>query len=204
MREYIQGHIKLEHLLCAPIFLSRLGDIGSTYLITPKLKLEANPIMRKLGWWFAVATIFACLVPYYSTSLAIIVLVPSLMVSAANASKIWFARTYGEADYHELLLRTATRSRLSHALAPTIAAATFMALIGMVLLLLSPDPTRDWGYWFAMGFLAYAFIVGFYGSLFFVRLFRKAKDAVEQKDRPSQQAVPPNTGSADAPPASVS
>jgi hypothetical protein len=204
MREYIQGQIKLEHLLCALILLSRLGDIGSTYLITPKLKLEANPIVRKFGWWFAAATVFVCLIPYYSTSLAIIVLVPSLMVSAANASKIWFARAYGEADYHELLLRVARRSRLSHALAPTVAAATFMALIGLVLLLLSPDPARDWGYWFALGFLTYAFIVGFYGSLFFVRLFRKAKNDGEQKDRPAQQAAASNAGSAETPPASVS
>ena len=186
--EYIQSHIRLEHLLCALIFLSRLGDIGSTYLITPKLKLEADPIVRKLGWWFAVGTLFVCLIPYYSTALAIIVLVPSLMVSAANASKIWFARAYGESGYIELLLRVARRSRLSHALAPTIVAAIFSAFIGLVLLLLSPDPTRDWGYWFALGFLAYAFIIGFYGSLFFVRLFRKAKRNGEQEDGPAQTA----------------
>jgi hypothetical protein len=196
MREYILTHIRLEHLLCALIFLSRLGDIGSTYLITPKLRLEANPIMRKLGWWFGVATFFVCLVPYYSTALAIIVLVPSLMVSAANASKIWFARAYGESEYHELLLRVARRSRLSHALAPTIVAAVFTALVGLVLLLVSPEPARDWGYWFALGFLAYAFVIGFYGSLFFIRLFRKAKGSGEQEENPTQPGAAPNGGPA--------
>src|SRR5437773_11506825 len=99
MREYFLKHIRLEHLLCALIFISRLGDIGSTYLITPKLKLETNPIVRKLGWWFAIATLAVCLVPYYSTAMAIIVLVPSLMVSAANAGKIWVARAFGEGAY---------------------------------------------------------------------------------------------------------
>jgi len=201
MREYIQSQIRLEHLLCALIFLSRLGDIGTTYLITPKLKLEANPIMRKLGWWFAVATLFVCLVPYYSTSLAVIVLVPSLMASAANASKIWFARAYGESEYHELLLRVARRSRLSHALAPTIVAAVFTALVGAVLLLLSPDPARDWGYCFALGFLAYAFVIGVYGSVFFVRLFRRAKKG-EDHEGPDQQTAAPNARAAHAPPAS--
>jgi len=196
MREYIQSHIGLEHLLCALIFLSRLGDIGSTCLITPTLKLEANPIMRKLGWWFAVATLLVCLVPYYSTALAIVVLVPSLMVSAANASKIWFARAYGESEYHALLVRVARRSRLSHALAPTIVAAVFTALVGLVLLLLSPDPARDWGYWFALGFLAYAFVIGFYGSLFFVRLFRMANGNGEQEDNPAQSAASPKGGAA--------
>ena len=174
MREYIYYHFKLEHVLCALIPLSRLGDIGSTYLVTPTLKLEANPVAKKLGWWFAVATLFVCLVPYYSTSLAIVVLIPSLMVSAANTSKVWFVRAYGESEYSDLLLSLAKKSRLSHALAPALVAATLLAVIGLLLLLLSPDPS-DWGYWFGFGFLLYASVVGFYGSLFIVRLFRKAR-----------------------------
>jgi hypothetical protein len=198
MREYFLKHIGLEHLLCALIFISRLGDIGSTYLITPKLKLEANPIVRKFGWWFAIATLAVCLVPYYSTAMAIIVLVPSLMVSAANAGKIWVARAFGEGAYHELLLRLAKGSRLSHALGPVIVAAVFTALIGLVLLLLSPDPRQDWGFWFAMGFLAYAFIIGFYHSLFFVRLFRQARRCGGEE--PHRQIARPSAGSASAPP----
>jgi len=93
---------------------------------------------------------------------------------------LWFVRAYGEGEYHELILRVAKQSRLSHALLPTIAAAAFTALIGLVLLLLSPDPSKDWGYWFGFGFLTYAFIIVFYGSLFYVRLFRKAK-----RDKPN-------------------
>src|ERR1051326_7172442 len=89
MREYILSHVKIEHLLCTLIFVARVGDIGSTYLVTPKLRLEANPIIRKLGWWFAIATVALCLIPYYSTAMAVIVLVPSLLVSAANTGKIW-------------------------------------------------------------------------------------------------------------------
>jgi hypothetical protein len=85
-------------------------------------------------------------------------------------------------------------------LAPTIVAAVFTAFIGAVLLLLSPDPARDWGYWFALGFLAYAFVIGFYGSIFFVRLFRRAKQGDDQ-DGPAQQTAAPNAGSAHAPPA---
>ncbi len=204
MSEYIQSHIGLENLLCGLILLSRLGDIGSTYLVTPRLKLEANPIARKLGWWFAFATLLVCLIPYYSTYLGIIVLIPSLMVSASNTGKIWFVRSYGESEYHELLLRLARKTRLSHALVPAIVAAMFIAVIGLVLLLLSPDPTEDWGYWFGIGFLTYAFVIGFYGSLFIVRLFRKARRTGEQGNHVAQQITALNTGSADSPPASVS
>lgn len=174
MHAFFYAHVQLDHLLCALILLGRLGDIGSTYLVTPQLRLEANPLVRKLGWRFAVATLFVCLIPYYSTALGIVVLIPSLMVSAANTSKIWFARAYGEVAYGELILRLARQTRLSQALIPTWLAALFIALIGLVLLLLSPDPNQDWGFWFGIGFLSYALVVALYGSLFFVRLFRRA------------------------------
>jgi hypothetical protein len=179
MRAYIYSHVKLEHLLCGLILVSRLGDIGSTYLVTPRLKLEANPIVQKLGWWFAVATLLVCLIPYYSTAMGIVILIPSLMVSAANTSKIWFIRAYGEGEYYELLLRLARKTRLSSALIPMIVAAGFTAVIGLVLLLLSPDPGHDWGYWFAFGFLVYAFIIGFYGCIFVIRLYRNAGNTDE-------------------------
>jgi len=192
MREYFYSHIGLNHLLCVLILISRLGDIGSTYLVTPKLKLESNPIIRRLGWWFAGVTLLVCLVPFYSTALGIIILIPSLMVSAANTGKIWFARAYGESAYYDLLLRLARSSRLSHALLPAIAGASFIGLIGFTLLLLSPDPSKDWGFWFAIGFLTYAFIIGFYGCLFFVRLFRKAASTGQQTSAATQQTPKEN------------
>ena len=182
MREYFYSHISLEQLLCALVLISRLGDIGTTYLATPKLKLEANPIVRKLGWWFGIASLLLCLVPYWSTAAGIIILVPSLMVSASNASRIWFVRAYGESEYVDLLQRLAMKSKLSHALAATLVSAMFVALIGFILLLLSPDPSKDWGYWFAFGFFSYAFVMGFYGSLFFIKLFRKAGRIAEPED----------------------
>lgn len=194
MREYFYNHIKLEHLLCALILVARVGDIGSTYLITPKLRLEANPIAKKLGWWFAAATVLLCLVPYYSTAAGIILLVPSLMVSAANTGKIWFARAYGEKELHDLYLRLARTSKLSHALISSSVGVIFTAMIGFILLLLSPDPGRDWGYWFGVGFLAYAFTIGLYGSLFYIRLFQRARRSEEPRYYPVQQTPLPPDG----------
>jgi hypothetical protein len=126
------------------------------------------------------------------------------MVTASNTGKIWFVRSYGESEYHELLLRLARKTRLSHALVPAIVAAMFIAVIGLVLLLLSPDPTEDWGYWFGIGFLTYAFVIGFYGSLFIARLFRKARRTGEQIEHVTQQTAAPSAGSPDAPPTSGS
>ena len=46
MNELIDGN--LNQYFCILPLVGRLGDIISTYIATPKLKLEANPIIRKL------------------------------------------------------------------------------------------------------------------------------------------------------------
>jgi hypothetical protein len=41
---------QLPHAVAFLLLLARIGDVGSTYLISPTLKLEANPIIRRLRW----------------------------------------------------------------------------------------------------------------------------------------------------------
>lgn len=175
MLDFLQAHFGFENLLCVLILVSRIGDIGSTYLVTPNLLLEANPIVRKFGWPFAFVTLLVCLIPYYSVEMGVVILVPSLLVSASNAGKIWFVRAYGEREYCDLIVRLARTSKLSHALAATLGSAFFVALAGGVLLFLSPDPETNGGYWFALGILCYAFIMAFYGCLSFIKLFRSVR-----------------------------
>lgn len=178
MHAFITGHFEL--VLCFLILLARAGDIGSTFLATPKLVLEANPIMRRLGWWFAPLTLLVCLVPFYSTAIGVVLLVPSLFVSASNISKIWVVRAYGELEYRELLYRLARKSKKRYALAGVAASSSFIGLAGGVLLYLSPDPDREWGYWFALGLLGYAFAICLHRSLFVFRIFRIARRIPEE------------------------
>ena len=163
----------LRPVLCGLLLLSRIGDIGTTYLITPNLILEANPIVRKLGWPFAFLTLGACLLPYVHVPTAVAALMTFLLVSASNAGKIWIVRTVGERAYAALVLDLARRSRLSHALLGIAASAFFVALAGATILLFYPS-ADDWGFWLGLGVLVYASAVWFYGSLATIRLFRRA------------------------------
>lgn len=52
----------MEDVFCVRILITRIGDIVSTRLITPTLKIEANPIVRRLGWKFTWAALAVCLV----------------------------------------------------------------------------------------------------------------------------------------------
>jgi uncharacterized membrane protein YbhN (UPF0104 family) len=50
-----------------------------------------------------------------------------------------------------------------------------MVLIGGVILLFYPNRHNDWAYYFALGFIAYAFVVGLYGTLAFLRYRREGR-----------------------------
>ena len=164
----------LDHVLAALILVARLGDIGTTYLVTPTMQLEANPIARRLGWPFAIGTLLVFLVPYFSPEAGVAILMPSLLVSASNAGRVWTARTLGEAEYKALLMRVARQSRLSHAIAGVTASASFVVLTGLVVLLFYPNPSEDWAFWMGAGIVGYGVVMGLYGGVAFARLFREA------------------------------
>jgi hypothetical protein len=172
MSQFIYNNVK--HILCLLILVSRLGDIISTYLVSPTLKLEANPIVSKLGFRFTFLTVFICLIPYYHTGLAVMVLVPSLLVTSSNISKYWVVKTAGEEEFSRSLLILAGKSRLSRALFSVLASSFFVIFTGGVLLLLCPESSNR-GNWFAKGIILYGFIMALYGSLSHYRLFKQAR-----------------------------
>jgi hypothetical protein len=171
MVSFIARHF--VHVLAGMVFLSRVGDIGSTWLISPKLLLESNPLARRMGFPYAVATLLACLLPYYNTALGVIVLIVSLLVTAANLRSAWIIRALGEAQYLAMVETALRKSTRIEAFAFIFAQAACFGLIGAVMLYLSPDP-RSWGHYPAIAFAYYAAIMVVFNSLALRRVFRKA------------------------------
>lgn len=167
------GHDR-THVLAALLLFARLGDIGTTYLATPRLILEANPIAKRLGWPYALATLLVAFVPYGSPEVGLVALVMSLFVSSSNASKIWAMRTMGEEGYRAYLRDLARKSRLRWAIGPHLASASFLSIAGVLLIALSDGPEADLVSWFGVGILVYAAAVTLYGVRYYLRLFRAA------------------------------
>jgi hypothetical protein len=169
----------LPHILCALLLVARLGDIGTTWLATPKLLLEGNPIVRKLGWPYAWLTVVVCLLPYVSEPVAVVALVLSLLAAAGNAGRMWVMISLGEQAYADFLIQAARRSKLSYALGCVWAGAFFFGLVGVTILMLSSPSTLPgncsdgWGEFIGAGVLIYAAAVWVYGTLSVVRLFRR-------------------------------
>lgn len=177
----------IEHVLCALLLIGRLGDVISTRLGTPTLRLESNPIARRFGWGFIVATIGFCVVPYFSIELGIIITVMSLWVSADNIGRVWLLRSIGEPEYAEFVQRAVDRGTLSTALLMVFAKALFILAMGLLLCLLSYRFEPAWTYWFGIGIIAYGLTNLWMGAAHFVRLFHTAAEARTQPgSHPSQ------------------
>ena len=174
MTSYTVSQAEFEHSLAALILLARVGDVASTYLATPRLLLEANPIARRLGWPFALLTLLLALTPYYNTTAGVLVLVPSLLVASRNFGSIWLVRGLGEDRMLALQIEAARRRRFSEAFLFVLAEAGFLALAAAVLMALSAGSRG--GSVFALGILAWAFALLVHRTAYLRRIFRRARE----------------------------
>ena len=168
--------IHQQPVLALLIFLARAGDIASTYLATPNLKLEANPLMRRLGWRFGVATLALAGIPFipvWGIPCGLVILVSSLLVTSGNLRGGWFARALGEERYAEVLGEAIRNTPAWRAYACSLLASALFASVGLVLMALYPAPGRSWAWWFAAGLLAYAFTTAVHHPIFLRRAYRR-------------------------------
>ena len=167
----VQESVKIT--LAILILLSRLGDIGSTWLASPNLELESNGVIRRLRWPFAVLTLFVFLTPWWDVGSGIVIMVASFLVAASNSSKLWLIRAMGESEYRALLVRMAVKARLLPSVVFSLMPALFMGLLGATVMFLYPDQNTQPAYHVGLGIVGYALVVAFYGPLTFLR-YRKA------------------------------
>jgi hypothetical protein len=163
----VQEAVKIT--LAVLILLSRLGDIGSTYLASPNLELESNSLIRRLRWPFAALTIMVCVIPWWDVGSGIVIMVASLLVAASNSSKLWLIRAMGETEYRALLVRMAASAKLFPSLIFSLMPALFMSILGATVMYLYPSETTDPGYHVGLGIVGYALVVAWYGPITFLR-----------------------------------
>jgi hypothetical protein len=154
MREFLIGH--LVHTVAFATLISRLGDIGTTFLVSPMLKLEANPIARRLGWKYIFATAGLALVPYYSIHGGIAVCTASFLAGASNASEAMLARFMGEEKYAALSREAIQKMPVLLGLALLCLPAFFFTMLGLLMLVLFPHSSTGSGFDIAMGIMLFA------------------------------------------------
>jgi hypothetical protein len=167
----VQESLKIT--LAILILVSRLADLGSTYLASPNLELESNAVIRHLRWPFAVLTTMVFIIPWWDVGAGIVIMVASLLVAASNSSKLWLIRAMGESEYRALLVRMAACAKPLHSVIYSLMPALFMGILGGTVMWLYPSEGADPGYYVGLGIVGYALVVAIYGPLTFLR-YRKA------------------------------
>jgi hypothetical protein len=169
----VDAHEGLKFTLAILILVSRLADIGSTYLASPNLELESNSVVRRFRWPYAFLTMLVFVVPYWDIGSGIVIMVASLLVATSNSSKIWLIRAMGETEYYALMVRMAARAKPLPSLIYSLLPALFMTILGTSVIYFYPNEKADLGYQVGLGILGYALVIAFYGPMTFLR-YRKA------------------------------
>jgi hypothetical protein len=174
---FLQEH--LEHCLAAALLVGRLADILSTRLATPNLRLEANPLARKLGWPFVWATLLAALLPYaepWGSTVAVPLIVASFLVASQNLSRAWMMRALGEDEYLAFSRRVFSRARPLAVYGSIAASSSLVAGAGALLLLFYPG-AGEWAHDFAIGIVLYGGALAVHQSIAARRSFRAVRQA---------------------------
>lgn len=157
------------HLIAVLTVCSRVADVWTTYQVSPTLKLEANTLVSRYGWRFAILTILAGMLPYLSPNLGVIIFTMSFIVAAFNSSKIFTAKAIGEEELAALSRRAILATPPWPGLLYMIMPGIFIGVLGGCVLLFYPLRTQ-WGYGIGLGMLAYAFAIFVWYPVHFFRV----------------------------------
>jgi len=127
-------------ILLVALLVSRAADFLSTWIATPNLVLEANPIAKRLGWKMGMLVNLAiCLVGAAFPVPAIMVATTSCLVAARNFQSAWIMRTMGEVQYSQWFSFQIYQTRPSLFLFCTLGQVLLTAGLGTALFLFSHD-----------------------------------------------------------------
>jgi hypothetical protein len=167
-------------LFLALLIFSRGMDFLSTWIATPNLVLEGNPIAKKLGWkWGVPLNVVICLLLAFWPLSAIVIATASVLVAARNFQSAWLMRSLGEEIYRHWHVERIQETRVTLYLFclagnTLLTAAVGVALVGFSEMQLVP-------FAIGLGMIAYAGAVAFYTLLAIWRIHR----AVKRQTRPS-------------------
>jgi len=155
------------------LVVSRGLDLLSTWVGTPNLVLEANPVARRLGWkWGAAVNVGISFVFGFWPLLAIALSTMSILVAARNFQKAWLMRTMGEHAYRDWHVARIQETRITLFLFCLAGDTLLVGAIGIAVICFSEMLIVPLG--IGVGMVIYAMLVAFYTMLAVWRLRRAA------------------------------
>lgn len=155
-------------VMLALLVFSRGMDFLSTWVGTPNLELEGNPVAKKLGWkWGLPLNLVIVFVLALWPLPAIVLTTTSLLVAARNFQHAWLMHSLGEHAYREWFIERMRETRPQLFLFCLAGNTLLTAAIGLALIFFGGPRLITSA--IGMGIVAYAIVVAFYSLLAFIR-----------------------------------
>ena len=159
-------------------------DMFSTWVASPNLVLEGNPLAKKLGWRGNIALSLAVSLVFALWPLpAVIISTTSVLVAARNFQSAWLMRSLGEQIYRAWHVERVQETNISLYLFCLFGQTLLTAVVGGAVIVATNGHNQDQPVALAigLGIIAYALAVAFYTLLGIVRLRRADKREESRK-----------------------
>jgi hypothetical protein len=151
---------------------SRAMDFISTWVATPNLVLEGNPLAKKLGWrWGIPVNLALCIAFAFWPLPGLVISTTSVLVAARNFQSAWLMRSMGEHAYREWHVARVQETSATLYLACLFAQTGLVAAVGGGIAYFAGE-AQPVALAMGLGIIAYALAVLFYTILGVVRLRR--------------------------------
>lgn len=166
------------------LLLARAADFLSTWVATPNLVLEGNPIAKRLGWkWGMVVNLIVVASLAAWPLSAIVVATASVLVAARNFQSAWLMRSMGEEAYRSWHVQRLEETPVILYLFCLAGNSLLTLAVGVALVAFSATRTYlllvPLG--IGMGMIAYVLAVVVFTSLSLWRLRRRREPFAEVK-----------------------
>jgi hypothetical protein len=176
MEEFVQFASRTYGLMFLLLLVSRGMDFLSTWVATPNMVLEGNPIAKKLGWkWGILVNLALCFGFAFWPLPAIVISTSSVLVAARNFQSAWLMRSLGEQLYRDWHLERVQETSVTLYLFCLFAQTALFAGVGAAVIYFSDERLVPLA--IGLGIVAYALAVAFYTLLGVWRLRRSAMNS---------------------------
>jgi hypothetical protein len=183
MEELVPFASRLYGLMFLLLIVARGMDFLSTWVATPNLVLEGNPIAKKLGWkWGIPINLALCVGLAFWPLPAIVISTTSVLVAARNFQSAWLMRSLGEQLYRDWHIERVQETSVTLYLFCLFAQTALVGGVGAAVIYFSEMrhvPLLAIG----LGIVAYALAVAFYTLLGIWRLRRSAVSIARLAER---------------------
>jgi len=173
MEDFVPFGCRSYALMFLLLIVARGMDFLSTWVATPNLVLEGNPIAKKLGWkWGIPLNLALCFGLAFWPLPAIVISTTSVLVASRNFQSAWLMRSLGEQIYRDWHIERVQETSVTLYLFCLFAQTALTGGVGAAVI--SFSEWRLVPLAIGMGIVAYALAVAFYTLLGVWRLRRSA------------------------------